>query len=88
LPFNLARPSEWLHEREWRVRGDGDPPAFRFAWTDVAFLVAPDVRWQKFIADFVAGLGGPGYGAAFMRIPTVVVAEDGSAIDDPHGIWT
>jgi len=35
----LRTPSEWTHEREWRVAGEGDPPAFRFRDQDVAFLV-------------------------------------------------
>jgi hypothetical protein len=35
----LGTPSEWTHEREWRVFGDGDQPAFRFRTEDIAFVV-------------------------------------------------
>jgi len=35
----LKTPSEWTHEREWRVIGDGEPAAFRFRLEDVAFAV-------------------------------------------------
>lgn len=87
LPNHLRNPSEWLHEREWRVRGAGTPSGFDFDWADVAFIVAPDPAWQSFIGNFIGGLGGAGYEEAFMAVPVVVVAEDGSAIDDPHGIW-
>ncbi len=88
LPHSLASPSEWLAEREWRVSGTGDPPALEFQWSDVAFLVAPDARWQSVVADFVADLGGAPYGADFMKIPVVVVSSDGIATDDPDGLWT
>jgi hypothetical protein len=37
--------NEYTHEREWRVRGGGDPPAFRFQPEDVAFLVIGD--WSE-----------------------------------------
>ncbi|MEX2538219.1 MAG: hypothetical protein WD646_06170 [Actinomycetota bacterium] len=36
--------SEWIFEREWRILGDGDPPAFRFKTADIAFLVLPHSR--------------------------------------------
>jgi len=35
----LTKPSEWTHEREWRLFGEGDPPAFRFRDEDIAFLL-------------------------------------------------
>ncbi len=88
LKPHLATPSEWTHEREWRVRGSGDPPAFKFNWGDIAFIISPHPKWQKFVADFVASLGGDPYGAEFMRIPAVVVAPDGSSVSDPKGLWT
>jgi hypothetical protein len=37
--------SEYTHEREWRVRGEGDPPALRFDPEDVAFLIIGD--WSE-----------------------------------------
>lgn len=37
-----GKPCEWTHEREWRVIGSGDPPAFGFRSEDVAFLLVPE----------------------------------------------
>lgn len=87
LSWNLERPSEWTHEREWRVLASGNPPVFRFTWEDVAFVISPDERWQPFVASFIGDLiEGPAY-APFMKIPTVVVSPDGTAIRDPSKIW-
>lgn len=46
----LQDQSEWTHEREWRVMGTGEPPAFRFKPEDVAFLVVPD--WGSANPDY------------------------------------
>lgn len=86
LPWHLERPSEWLHEREWRVLGSGEPPALSFEWTDVAFVIAPDPGWANLVADFIDGFA-PEYVPYFQAIPVVVVASDGTAISDPHGVW-
>lgn len=55
LPWYLERPSEWAHEREWRVGGTRNPLGFRFQWQDVAFVIAPDPRWQSFVASYIGG---------------------------------
>jgi len=87
LPWYLERPSEWVHEREWRLLGMGEPPAFEFQWEQVSFVIAPDLRWQSFVGSFIGSFSEPTYEQAFMRIPTVVVAADGTAIVDPNRIW-
>lgn len=86
LPWHLARASEWLHEREWRAAGTGDPPQLSFEWTDIAFVIAPDAGWVNLIADFIDAFA-PNYVTYFRAIPVVVVAPDGTAISDPHGVW-
>ncbi len=86
LPWYVERPSEWLHEREWRVLGCGSPPAFDFGWDDVAFVISPDPSWQGFIASFIEGFA-PEYVPYFLSIPTVVVSADGQNIDDPERVW-
>ena len=53
LPWYLEGPSEWVHEREWRVRGSGDPVGFPFEWEEVAFVIAPDPKWQSFVGSYV-----------------------------------
>jgi hypothetical protein len=42
--------SEWAHEREWRVVGSGNPPAFRFQPEDVSFLLIP--RWEERVEGY------------------------------------
>lgn len=86
LPWHLDRPSEWLHEREWRVAGSGDPPSFPFEWSDVGFVIAPDPRWADFVAGFIGDIA-PDYEPYFRNIPVVAVASDGTAISDPAGVW-
>jgi hypothetical protein len=41
--YDLDKPSEWMHEREWRVLGAGDPPGFMFDLSDVAFILLSGV---------------------------------------------
>ncbi|MGH8241685.1 MAG: hypothetical protein ACREXP_32335, partial [Steroidobacteraceae bacterium] len=86
LPWYLARPSEWLHEREWRIVGTGSPAGLRFTWADVAFVIAPDPRWAEFIADFIASLA-PEYEPYFRAAPVVVIRANGSVIEDPAHVW-
>jgi hypothetical protein len=38
----LKHACAFLPEREWRILGDGTPPAFRFDPEDVAFVVVGD----------------------------------------------
>jgi hypothetical protein len=57
LPPYLADPSEWTHEREWRVPGTGDPPAFRFERAKVAFVVLADhFQRQALIETYLTDL--------------------------------
>lgn len=53
LPWYLVRPSEWIHEREWWIAGEGAPVGVAFASGDVAFVIAPDPRWVEFLASFI-----------------------------------
>lgn len=82
IPRYLEGPSEWLHEREWRVAGSGDPPSFSFEWSDVAFVIAPDPRWANFVAELIDGFA-PDYAPYLRSIPVVTVASDGTVISDP-----
>ena len=83
LSHHLRTPSEWLHEREWRVPGD-----FRFRWTDVKFLVVPHVRWQEFYTRWIETWAGSEYGAVFANIPAVVIDDAGNVARDEFGIWS
>lgn len=83
LPSHLSGPSEWLHEREWRVPGD-----LIFTWQDVRFLIVPQPNWQSFYASWIAGWAGDGYAAYFESIPAVVMNADGSIAYDELGIWS
>jgi hypothetical protein len=87
LPWYLQRPSEWLHEREWRILGKGAPPRLPFQWEDVAFLITPHPNWQSFVGSYIGSFSDDTYEQAFMKIPSVVVAQDGTAIQDPDHIW-
>lgn len=81
LCSDILRPSEWLHEREWRVPGQ-----LTFEWNDIAFLVIDDIKWKAFGADWINSWA-EGYGAAFMNIPTVVLDQGGNVILDERGLW-
>jgi hypothetical protein len=83
LPNHLSAPSEWLHEREWRV-----PTRLDFGWDDVAFLIVPHHNWQSFYANWIEGWAGDGYARWFESIPAVVMADNGDVIHDGKGIWT
>ncbi len=50
IPAGLSAVTEWTHEREWRILGSGTPPAFRFAASDVAFVVIGD--WASANPDY------------------------------------
>jgi hypothetical protein len=82
LPNHLASTSEWLHEREWRVPGD-----FTFGWSDVKFLIAPEVEWQPYVARRLYESVGEEYASWFMSIPAVVVGANGAVLRDEAGIW-
>lgn len=83
LPGHLKNPSEWLHEREWRVPGD-----LVFGWDDVKFLISPHPGWQTFYAQWIGSWAGDGYAQHFASIPAVVMDADGSILHDELGIWT
>ena len=83
LPSHLSRPSEWLHEREWRVSG-----LLRFEWSDVRFLIVPHAGWQGFYASWISTWAGPEYGQAFAQLPTVVMDAVGNVLRDDFGIWS
>lgn len=83
IPNALSAPSEWLHEREWRVPGD-----LPFGWSDVAFLIVPHPNWQSFYSSWIEGWAGEGYARWFDSIPAVVMSQDGAVIHDGKGIWT
>ena len=56
LPDHLAKPSQWAHEREWRLPLDGEAPEFAFALADVRILVLGSEEWLDAL-DAVAGAG-------------------------------
>jgi len=83
LPSHLSSPSEWLHEREWRVPGD-----LTFGWDDVRFLIVPHPSWQHYYAEWIADWAGDIYARWFSSIPAVAMGADGRIIHDGLGIWT
>jgi len=83
LTSNLSGPSEWLHEREWRVPGD-----LAFNWQDVKFLIVPHPSWQSYYASWIGSWAGEGYAQYFESIPAVVMNVDGSIALDELGIWS
>ncbi len=82
LPTYMATPSEWLHEREWRVLGD-----LRFGWDDVAFLIVGDEWWQYQRSTVLAGIGAESLGALLELIPVVVLSDAGEVVEDSSGVW-
>ena len=82
LASDLTAPSEWLHEREWRV-----PERLVFDWDDVEFLLVPSVGWGQDRAGVIAESIGDEWAAWFAAIPSVVLAADGCVVEDASGIW-
>jgi hypothetical protein len=82
LPDSLANPSEWLHEREWRVPHDAT-----FGWGDVRFLLVPSVDWPMLEAMQYEIAYGDEYGMHFRAIPIVAIDAGGQLIHDGSGIW-
>ncbi|MFN0148909.1 MAG: hypothetical protein ACKVT1_20590 [Dehalococcoidia bacterium] len=76
VPQPIARPSEWTHEREWRLVYEGeapdDPewPYFEFSPDDVAALIVPR-------ADLAFAAG--------YRL--LVMSPDGKEVFDESGFW-
>ena len=83
LRTDILRPSEWLHEREWRV-----PTEFRFGWHDVKFLIVPNTSWQRFYAERLEDWAGEDYATVFANIPAVVMDRTGSVLRDESRAWT
>lgn len=83
LPDTLANPSEWLHEREWRV-----PQDLAFGWEDVSFLIVPAADWALLEAQQYENAYGDEYAQHFAAIPVVAIDETGQLLHDGSGIWT
>jgi hypothetical protein len=82
LPDALANPSEWLHEREWRV-----PHDVTFDWGDVAFLIVPSEDWSMQQATRYGNAYGKEYATRFSRIPVVAIDAAGQLVYDGSGTW-
>lgn len=78
--------SEWIHEREWRVHGSGDPPVFSFSYDEVAFLLLPDLPTHQWLCEEVVATAYPTQVATLRAVPVVFAAADGS-LDDASGVW-
>ena len=78
----LRSRSEWLHEREWRVRHD-----VVFDWDAIAFLIVPDARWCDAYAAECEQQEGGLYAAWFDSIPLVVIDDNGRLVSDQTGLW-
>jgi hypothetical protein len=83
LPDAIANPSEWLHEREWRV-----PHDVRFGWGDVAFLIVPQQDWAVAQGHQYGAAYGDEYERHFRGIPVVAIDAVGQLLYDGSGIWT
>jgi hypothetical protein len=82
LPDAIANPSEWLHEREWRV-----PHDVAFGWADVAFLIVPAPDWITGRAHQYGVAYGDEYEQHFRGIPVVAIDAAGQLLYDGSGIW-
>jgi hypothetical protein len=83
----LTIPSEWVHEREWRVAGTGEPRAFRFTYAEIEAIVAPSVdAWQQLRLEI--GLDEALAHVEVVPIPSALVAaaapEDLPDDEDPY----
>jgi hypothetical protein len=82
LPDEIANPSEWLHEREWRV-----PDDVTFGWGDVKFLIVPAPDWVAGRAQQYGVAYGDEYAQNFAGIPVVAINALGQLLYDGSGIW-
>lgn len=82
LTQHLNNESEWIHEREWRVRGD-----MEFSLSDVAFVIVPKPGLAPMLARELR-VGGQ-YEAADQldRVPEVVINTAGTTLHDPTDIF-
>jgi hypothetical protein len=83
LPESVANPSEWLHEREWRV-----PHDVTFGWGDVRFLIVPSLDWAYAEAHQYGVAFGDEYEQHFTAIPVVAIDNSGRLLHDGSGIWS
>jgi hypothetical protein len=82
LPDAIANPSQWMHEREWRV-----PHDVNFNWGDVEFLIVPAVDWAALEAHQYGIAYGAEYEQHFAAIPIVAIDTGGTLLHDGSGIW-
>jgi hypothetical protein len=82
LSDTLKNPSEWLHEREWRV-----PRDVTFGWDDVEFLIVPSLDWPVLQARQYGNAYGEEYERHFRAIPVVAIDAAGQLLHDGYGIW-
>lgn len=83
LPDAIRNPSEWVHEREWRVGHD-----VAFGWGDVAFLIVPTADWVALQAHQYGIAYGQAFEQHFRGIPVVAIDQAGQPLYDGSGIWT
>ena len=82
LPYAIESPSEWLHEREWRI-----PHDVQFGWGDVKFLIVPSRDWPALQAHQYEVAYGAEYAQHFAQIPIVAIDAAGQLLYDGSGIW-
>lgn len=67
----LEKPNEWVHEREWRVPGKGDPPALAFEYREVAMVVVPSAGEWEGLKELV----GPDIARQLAHVEVVAILE-------------
>jgi len=87
LDSDIATESDWLHEREWRVLGRGDPPRLRFETNDIAFLIVATRAFRDQIGRWINEPRGPGEEMPFVRVPLMELDKSGGVVTDDRGIW-
>jgi hypothetical protein len=83
LPSALRDPSEWLHEREWRVLGDTE-----FAAGDPAFVLVDEGGIVASLAQQLELVGASEAAAYWQRVPEIVIDTNGDVVSDPVGIFS
>ena len=87
LPDHLAKESDWLHEREWRVCGRGDPPKIDIETSDVAFLIVRTRAFRDDLGRWIHDSRGPGEEIPFADIPLVEMDSEGTLLMDETDLW-
>ena len=91
LSDSITRPSEWIHEREWRTVGD-----FCFDPDDVEFLILSEHNGRsaqaqiQWLAEQAFGSDTSMVARFCMRFRNshVVLSSSGTIISDPQNYWT